>query len=339
MEAFFLTRYGHSSTAFERRNLSLPALKPGQVRIAAEAFGLNFADVMARKGLYREAPPLPAVLGYEVVGRVDATGEGVTNVKTGQRVVAFTRFGGYATHAVSDARAVAAIPETMDVCTAAALATQGCTAWYAAEETFPVRAGDHVLVQAAAGGVGSLLVQLMKRKGAIVYGTIGSDEKAALLRELGVDHIINYRKNDVVKVVRELRGGKGLDVIYDNVGGKMFRRLAGLLEPGGRIAGYGAAERLERKGPFATARLALGFGFFSPVALLVPSKTMAGINMLRVADHKPEVLRACLERVVALGVSGEIRPVCGGIFPAGELAAAHALLESRKSTGKIVVKW
>ena len=159
------------------------------------------------------------------------------------------------------------------------------------------------------------------------------------LKKLGVDFPINYLKEDPVAAIRKLRGEKGLDIIYDNIGGRTFRNLSALLCPGGRIAGYGAAERLDRKGPFATLGLVFGFGFFSPVKLLVPSKTMAGINMLRIADHRPELLQHCLQETVKLAAEGKIHPVNGGEFPVSEIGKAHALLESRKSTGKIIVRW
>lgn len=339
MQAAYLVRYGNAETAFEKRALQLPATGKGQIRIAVESFGLNFADVMARRGYYREAPPLPAVLGYEVVGRVDEMGEGVSGFSKGQRVMAFTRFGAYATHAVSDHRAVIAIPDSMDNCTAAALATQGCTAYFAVYESVPVRAGEHVLVQAAAGGVGTLLVQMLKAKGAIVYGMVGSDEKFAVLKELGVDVPVNYNKENIAELIRSKRNGKGFDIIYDNVGGKTFRNLSKLLEPGGRIVGYGAAERLQRSGIFGTLGLVFGFGFFSPVKMLVPSQTMAGINMLRIADHKPELLQHCMQEVIQMAAAGKIKAINGGSFGIDELAKAHAFLESRKSIGKIVVNW
>lgn len=339
MQACYLVRYGNAETAFEKRDLQLPATGRGQVRIAVEAFGLNFADVMARRGYYREAPPLPAVLGYEVVGRVDETGEDVNAFSKGQRVLAFTRFGGYASHALADHRTVIVIPENMDAGTAVALATQGCTAYFAANETVPVRAGEHVLVQAAAGGVGTLLVQLLKAKGAIVYGMVGSDEKIPLLKELGVDVPVNYRREKIEEIIRAKRNGKGFDLIYDNVGGKTFRSLSKLLEPGGRIVGYGAAERLDRSGIFGTLGLVFGFGFISPVKLLVPSKTMAGINMLRMADHKPELLQHCMQEIVKLSIEGKIKTITGRQFSSDELGKAHAFLESRKSVGKIVVNW
>jgi NADPH2:quinone reductase len=339
MEAYFLTRYGAAGESFERRELHLPAPGDQQVLVKAEASGLNFADVMARRGLYREAPPLPAVLGYEMVGRIEAMGKDTNGFQVGDRVLAFTRFGGYASHALCDHRAVAAIPENMDACTAASLATQGCTAYFGVNETIPVREGEHVLVQAAAGGVGHLLVQLLKQKGAVVYGAVGSDEKFGLLEKLGVDFPLNYRKEKISDAIRRIRGDKGIDIVFDNVGGKTFRELSKLLAPGGRIVGYGAAERLDRKGPFGTLGLVFGFGFFSPVKLLVPSQTMAGINMLRIADNRPELLQYCMKACIRLAEGGKLQPVCGGTFPVSEIGKAHELLESRRSTGKIIVRW
>ena len=183
------------------------------------------------------------MLGYEVVGRIDALGAGVNTLAVGQRVVALTRFGGYATTAVTDARAAVPIPDDLDVGIAAALPTQGGTAYYCAEEMVRLHPGDHVLVQAAAGGVGTLLVQLCKRHGCTVYGTAGSDAKLDYLRALGVDHPINYRRDDFADAVRRVRGDAGLDVIFDSLGGSAVRKGLALLAPGGRIVCLGAAER------------------------------------------------------------------------------------------------
>jgi len=338
MEAYFLVRHGNAETAFEKRALVLPAPGPGQVRIRVEAFGLNFADVMARHGMYKDAPPLPAVLGYEAVGRIDACGENVKDLSPGQRVVAFTRFGAYATHVITQRKAVAKIPDDMDACRAAALATQYCTAWYAAEECMKLRAGERVLVQAAAGGVGTALVQIAKRRGCIVIGTAGSAEKLDYLERIGVDHPINYRAQDFSEAIVKLFGEKSLDAVFDAVGGKSFKKGFRLLRAGGRIVGYGAAERLEKRNFFSTLGLVLGFGFYHPVALLMSSRALIGVNMLRIADQQPDVLQHCLDEVVRLTLAGELDPQAGAVFPADELGKAHAFLESRKSVGKIVVK-
>ena len=224
MKAIVLTRYGRPQEAFEIQERPTPEPAAGQVRIAVEAFGLNYADVSARQGTYMDAPPIPCVIGYEVVGRVDAHGPGVTQPAIGQRVAALTRFGGYATAAVTDARAAVPIPDDLDSGLAVALPTQGGTAYYCAEEMVRLHAGDHVLVQAAAGGVGTLLVQLCKRHGCVVYGTAGSDEKLDYLRKLGVDHPINYRRDDFADAVRRVRGDAGIDVIFDSLGGSAGRQ-------------------------------------------------------------------------------------------------------------------
>ena len=311
------------------------------MRIAVEAFGLNYADVSARQGTYLDAPPIPCVIGYEVVGRIDALGAGVNTLAVGQRVVALTRFGGYATSAVTDARAVVPIPDDLDVGIAAALPTQGGTAYYCAEEMVRLHPGDHVLVQAAAGGVGTLLVQLCKRRGCIVYGTAGSDAKLDYLRKLGVDHPINYRRDDFADAVRRVRGDAGLDVDL-----RLARRLRGAQGP--RAARPRRPHRLLRRrrarGRLAAVRCATcasrsPSASSHPIPLLMNSKSLIGVNMLRISDHRPETLKRVLHGVVDLALKGELVPTVGGRFKADQIAEAHELLAGRGSTGKIVVEW
>jgi NADPH:quinone reductase-like Zn-dependent oxidoreductase len=303
-----------------------------------EAFGLNFADVIARHGKYKDAPPMPAVLGYEVVGRIEAVDKEVTHLQPGQRVTAFTRFGGYAEYAVTDAKATARIPDDMDAGVAAALATQYCTAWFCVEEMVHLHPGDQVLVQAAAGGVGTALTQLCKRRGCVVYGTGGSEEKLAYITSNGADHAINYNTQDFAEEIRKI-SKRPIDVVFDSIGGTVFRKSKSLLGAGGRIIGYGAAEQMEKKTIFGTIRLLFDFGFTNPVFLLMASKSVLGVNMLRVADERPDVIQRCLQSVVALATVKEIQPHVGGRFKSTEIAEAHAFLESRKSTGKIIVTW
>ena len=342
MKAAVLVRHGAADSAFELRDLADPEPGAGEVRIAVDAFGLNFADVSARRGTYQDAPPLPSVIGYEVVGRIDRLGTGVDGLQVGQRVTALTRFGGYATLAITDARAVAVIPDTMDDAVAAALPTQGCTAYFAAEEMVRLHPGDHVLVQAAAGGVGSLLVQLAKRRGCVVYGTAGSDEKLALLRELGVDVPINYERDDFADAIRALRGDDGIDVVFDSLGGTAVRRGLGLLAAGGRMVCFGAASR-KATGLMPQivedVRFAASFGFPHPIPLLMNSKSVIGINMLRLSDQRPLVLKRCMENVVGLALDGTLNPIIGGRYPIARLGEAHAFLEGRGSMGKLVVSW
>jgi NADPH2:quinone reductase len=340
MKAIVLVRYGTAREAFELQERPTPQPGQGQVRIAVEAFGLNYADVSARQGTYQDAPPIPCVIGYEVVGRIDAVGSGVTGLDVGRRVTALTRFGGYATAALTDARAVVPIPDDMDAGIAVALPTQGGTAYYCAEEMVRLHPGDHVLVQAAAGGVGTLLVQLCKRRGCVVYGTAGSDQKLDYLRSIGVDHPINYRREDFAEAVRRIRGSDGLDVVFDSLGGSAVRKGLALLASGGRIVCFGAAER--ETGPLQLlrdARFALSFGFIHPIPLLIHSKSIIGVNMLHVADQRPETLKRVLHAVADLAFKGEIRPTIGGSYSAAQIADAHEFLGGRGSTGKVVVRW
>jgi len=340
MNAFFLVKNGPSSSAFELREVETPKPDKGQVLIKVEAFGLNFADVMARKGLYREAPPLPCVIGYEVVGRIEALGPETSDLTTGQRVVAFTRFGAYAEYALTDHRAVTPIPEDMDNGVAAALATQYCTAYYSAYEMVNLHPGERVLVQAAAGGVGSAIVQLAKRKGCIVFGTAGSDKKLDYLRSIGCDYPINYRKEDFVAAVKRELKGERLDAAFDSIGGSTYKKSRKLLGAAGRMVNYGAAQRSSKKGGiFGVLKLVFGFGFIHPIGLIVKSQAAIGVNMLRVADYKPHIVQRCMQEVVKLTEQGELKPHVGGRYKADKLADAHDFLEGRGSIGKIVVEW
>lgn len=339
MNAWYLVKNGPAEAAFELRESETPVPGNGQVLVEVEAFGLNYADVMARLGQYREAPPLPCVVGYEVVGRVAAHGPDVTGFTVGQRVVAFTRFGAYATHALTDHRAVTPIPEDMDNGVAAALATQYCTAYHSAYEMVNLQPGERVLVQAAAGGVGSALVQLAKLKGCVVFGTAGSNEKLEYLRSIGVDHPINYRTQEFDKEIARMLGDERLDVVFDSIGGKTYKKGRKLLGAGGRIVNFGAAGRDKKGGIFALLKLVFGFGFYHPIGLIIKSQAAIGVNMLRVADYKPHIIQRCMKAVVEMTERGELQPHCGARYKATELAQAHALLENRGSIGKIVVEW
>lgn len=340
MKSFVLVRNGEPEVAFELQDVPDKTPGPGEICIKAEAFGLNYADVMARKGHYMDAPPLPAIIGYETAGRVTAIGEGVTSIKVGERVAAFTRFGGYAQEVIATEDGTVPIPDDMPVGEALALTVQYCTAWYCAEESLTMLPGDHILVQAAAGGVGTALVQMAKLKGCIVYGTAGSPEKLKYLESLGVDHPINYREHEFDQRIREIRGGKGVDIVFDSLGGKAFKRGFKLLEPGGKIAGLGTASRSNSANHIINKiRTLLGFGFYSSAFLLMHSRAIIGVNMLRIADNRPKVLKRCLEQCVAGAAAGSFKPTVGATFKADDLAKAHRHLSERKSIGKVVVEW
>lgn len=338
MKAAVLVKNTTANNAFDIREVPTPEPKEGEVLIKVEGFGLNFADIMARQGNYQDCPPLPAIIGYDVVGIVDKVGNGVNNVTKGDRVTAMTRFGGYAEYAITDYRACAKIPQDYDLGKATALTTQYCTAYYCFEEMVNLYEGDAVLIHAAAGGVGTALVQLAKHKGCKIFGTASSTEKLAYLKEMGVDYPINYKEEDFVSVIKKEMGETGLDAIFDAVGGEYVKKDLKILGSGGRLVLFGAAT-MTGSNIFQKIAAGIGFGFYHPVEFMMTSRAMIGVNMLRIADNRPMVLKRCLENVVKLIDQKVLDPTVGKVFSINELAEAHEYLETRQSMGKITVKW
>jgi NADPH2:quinone reductase len=338
MKAAVLVRKGDPSKAFEIREVPNPTIKAGEVLVKVEGFGLNFADVMARQGLYADAPPMPSVLGYDVVGRVKEVAPDITHVKVGDRVTAMTRFGGYAEYVAAIGMAVARIADDVPVGEATALTTQYCTAYFAAADVINLHAGDRVLIHSAAGGVGTALLQYAKHMGCEIFATVGSDAKAALVKAAGAHHAINYVTQDFAQEVARITGGKGLDVIWDAVGGSYVKKGFKALAPGGRIVCYGAAD-ISDKNIFGKIGTLLGFGIYHPIEFMNSSKALIGVNMLRIADNNPDRLKRCLDNVVKLYEQGVFKPQVGQVFPVSQIGEAHAFLESRRSTGKITVTW
>ncbi len=340
MKAIYLIKQGEADEAFEIRESNVPEAGENEILIRVETFGLNFADVMTRRGLYKDAPPLPAVIGYEVVGIVESFGDKVGDFEKGDKVLAFTRFGAYAEYAVADQRAVVKLAADTDNAIATALCTQYCTAWYAAYYAAGIKAGERILIHAAAGGVGLALVEICQLENAEVYATVGSDEKIAFLKERGIEHSINYRNADFVKWLTNTDAFLKMDVIFDPIGGKNFKQSKSLLGAGGRIITYGASSQLDgRKGLINSLRTLFGFGFFSPVGLIMSSTGILGVNMLRIADQKPDLLQSILKNVVQHYEEGKIKPYIAKTFSADKIHEAHHYLESRSSIGKIAVNW
>jgi len=338
MKAIYLVRFGKPETAFEVREIAVPSPNENQVLVKVEAFGLNFADISARNGKYRDCPPLPCVLGYDVVGKVEAIGKNVSNVQVGDRVAALTRFGGYAEYVAADFRGVVKIPEDMPLTFAGAIAVQYCTAYYSCIECVNVHEGDRALVHAAAGGVGTALVQLLKNKGAIVFGTCGSAEKIDYLKSLGVDYTINYRATDYKNEIVKISGAKKLDLVFDSVGGSYVRDGIKLLGAGGKLVSYGASQIMGAN-LFSKIKIGLQFGIYHPAVFLINSKSLIGVSILRLADQKPEIIQRCFRGIIKLFKDGVIRPAGGLEFPAEKLGEAHRAVEERKTMGKVMVKW
>lgn len=338
-EALVLKSKGNAERAFERRTITIDGPKDAEVLIESEAFGLNYADVMARLGLYREAPPMPCVIGYEMVGRIIEVGNNVSKDLLGKRVVAFCRFGGYAKKVVTKDYAVVEINETPAE-EAMFLCTQAVTAYYMAEYLTPVHKNEKVLIHAAAGGVGSVLIQLAKRKGAIVFAKIGDDSKKELVQKLGADFVLNYHEIDYADQMNELLKGDRLDVSFNPFGGSTYKKDMALLGSGGRIILFGGSELSSGKwGFFSKLNFVRQMGLVLPIGLMMRSKNILGVNMLKIADNRPEVMKDCLQDVYSLYQNKEILPQVGGVYSVSNIAKAHADLESGRTTGKLVVKW
>jgi NADPH:quinone reductase-like Zn-dependent oxidoreductase len=339
-QALYLVRYGAAQTAFELRDFNIVLPRNNEVLIEVEAFGLNYADVMARRKLYKSAPPLPGVLGYEVVGKIIHVGGDANPELLNRRVVAFTRFGGYAKHAITYDHAVAVIDDVLPAAAALALSTQFVTAYYMAVYLAPIHAGDKVLIHAAAGGVGTALVQLAKWKKAFVIAKVSSAEKVSLVKSLGADIAVNYKTSDYETQLDQLLAKDRIDVSYNPISGSTFKKDFRLLGPGGRLVLFGGSELVGAKGGiFASLNFIWKMGLLLPIGLMMRSKSILGVNMLHIADHKPEVLSECLQQVVALTQEGILTPQVGRTFQSDQLAEAHAFFESGQSTGKISVSW
>jgi NADPH:quinone reductase-like Zn-dependent oxidoreductase len=337
MKVMQLVRHGDDASCFQMTEVNTPDPKPGEVLIRVHASGLNYADVMARKGLYRDAPPLPSVLGYDVVGVVDRVGEGGDQKKLGKQVAAVTEFGGYAQYAIANENAVMDLPFEMPLPAAAALTTQYATAYYAAFQLGNIQEGDHVFIHAAAGGVGLALIQFCKLKNCVMYGTVSNEKKAALIRQMGVHTVINSSIQNVHDELRSMEGK--LDVVFDSVGGKAVKLGMKALRAGGRMICYGGSQLLGGKGLLHKIGFGLSFGFYHPVALLAQSKSILGVNMLKLMRKRPESLRGILSATAGLLKEKKITVPAGETFPVDELFKAHLHLESRQSIGKIVVEW
>ena len=334
-EAIFLVKKGEAKHAFMRKEITLPPLNKGEVIIHSEAFGLNYADVMARNGLYREAPPMPCVIGYEVVGKVLSVGPEGNSDLIGKRVLAFCRFGGYGRHVITTEMALAPI-DKMPASEVLALSTQGVTAYYMTDYLAPIQRGDRVLIHAAAGGVGTILIQLAKLRGAEVIAKVGSAKKEVIVKNIGADHAINYKTQDYIDGINDR---KKIDASFNPIGGSTFKKDWNHLAPGGKLYLFGGAELSGRFGIFSSLNFLRKMGIVLPAALMMTSKSILGVNMLKIADKKPRIMQECLVKLMELYLHKKIKVIVDKVYNVNDISAAHAHLESGKSIGKISVVW
>ena len=301
-------------------DLPEPAPKPGEALVLVEASGVNFIDVYHRSGFYQL--PLPLTLGQEGAGVVERVGEGVTGLKAGDRVAWASVQGSYADHVLVPAAKLVPIPDDVTTRQAAAAMLQGMTAHYLAVSTYPLKPGDTCLVHAAAGGVGGLLVQVAKLRGARVIATVGSAEKAALAKECGADEVILYRETDVAAEVRRLTSGKLCDVVYDGIGKDTFAGSVASTMPRGMIVTYGQSSG--------------AVGPVDPLVVLKGSKFMSRPTLADYVATREELLARAKQVLGWIG-AGKLKLKIWKEYPLAEAGQAHRDLESRKTIGKLLL--
>jgi len=301
--------------------MEVPEPRPGEVRVKIEAAGVNYIDIYQRRGLYAQS--LPFTLGMEGGGVVDAVGEGVTAVSRGERVAYAMHSGAYADYAIVPAWRLVKVPDEVGVEVATAVMLQGMTAHYLTQSTYPIQPGNTVLVHAAAGGVGLLLVQLARLCGAHVIGTVSTAEKAALAREYGADDVILYSERDFVEAVNDLTGGQGVHVIYDGVGQATFFKGLDCLRPRGMMVLYGQAS-----GPVDS---------INPPTLTQTGSLFLTRPSLTHYTATPEEIHLRTGDLFGWIISGAIDVRIDRIFPLREAASAHRYLEGRHTKGKLLL--
>lgn len=316
-----------------------PIPAPGEVRIDTAYAGLNFAEVMARKGLYPDAPPPPSVLGYEASGIVDAVGDGVEEFKPGDRVMVLSRFGAHASKVCAPEAHFFKLPTSMSFEEAAALPVNYITAYHILFRVHRLLPGDTILIHMAAGGVGTAAIQLARTVPDVTILGTASAGKHDFIRELGCHHPIDYRREDYVERTRELTGGMGPDLIVDALGGTDWKRGYQLLRAGGLLVAFGWANMSQGKtrSPIKTAR-----EFFRQPLLFAPkmmqeNRGVAGVNMGHLW-HEMARLRLEAKELLRLYEEGAYQPIIDSIHSFEDAANAHARLEEGANVGKVLLR-
>ena len=303
-------------------DVETPTPAQGEILIKVAAAGINYADLAQRQGAYLTRTRTPMTLGFEVAGTVAAQGSDVSAPPVGTRVIAFVE-GGYAEYAIARPSTIIPIPETLDFTHAAAFAVQGLTAYQTLRESGRLQPGESVLVQAAAGGVGTLAVQLARIMGAgTVIGTASNEQKLDLVRRLGADAAINYTQNDWVEQVKQACGGRGVDIVLEVVGGSIAEQSLQCLAPFGRIVVIGAA----------SGQLIQ----FSSIQLMHKNLSVIGYWLTAWLSRPDRIAAATIELMQYLA-TGNLQIIVGHTYPLADAAAAHRAIAERRTTGKVVL--
>jgi len=341
VRAVFISRHG-GPEVLEVRERRDPQVAPAEVRIEVRAAGINFADLLARTGMYPDAPKPPCVIGYEVAGVVESVGTGVDAVTVGDRVMAATRFGGQAELCTVAERDVVPLPDRLSFEQGAAVPVNYGTAYAGLVLMGGLREGDRVLIHAAAGGVGISATQIAAARGAEVFGTASASKHEAI-RAQGVDHAIDYRTTDFEEAVALLTNGAGIDIAFDAIGPTSFRKDYRLLRPGGRLICYGLSEVQTGEGrniPAVLRSLAsmttATMPWWKSMGIMNENKGVFGLNMLHWWDREGSIERV-VEPLREDLASGRIDPVVAASFPFAEAADAHRFIHERRNVGKVVL--
>ncbi len=321
MKAIRVHRHG-GPEVLVHEDVPIGAPGPGEVRVRNRAIGLNYVDIYFRSGVY--APPnLPFIPGNEGAGEVVAVGAGVNEFKPGDRVAYVETLGAYAEERIVPAHFVVPLPNAIDFETGAAMMLKGLTAQYLLRRTFRVQPGHRVLVHAAAGGVGLMLTQWAKHLGATVIGTVGSADKAELVRASGADHVIEYRKEDFAARVKEITNGQGVHVVYDGVGKATFHGSLDSLRPLGYFVSYGSASGAIEP--------------FDIMLLMQKGSLFATWQLLFTHLAQREDVLAMSEELFEVVTKGVVKVPVHSRMPLAQVAEAHRRLESRETTGATVL--
>ncbi|MDQ5846308.1 MAG: medium chain dehydrogenase/reductase family protein [Acidobacteriota bacterium] len=316
-----------------------PDPKPdkGEVVVQVKAAGLNFADILARQGLYPDGPKKPCVMGYEVAGVIEDVGDDVDRSIIGTPVVAMTRFGGQSEKVVVQEKQLFDKPEALSFEQAAAIPVNYLTAYALLVAMGGLRKGESVLIHNAGGGVGLAALDIAKHLGATTYGT-ASPGKHEFLRERGLDHPIDYRNQDWLPVLKQLTGGRGVELVIDPIGGSHWKKSYAALRSTGRLGMFGvsAASANGLAGKLKLVKAALQMPRFHPLALLNKNRGVFGLNLGHMW-HEPEKIGEWVEEIMRGIDEGWIRPHVDKAFQFAQAGDAHAYMESRKNTGKVVL--
>lgn len=333
MRAIFIERSG-GCEVLNVRETPTPTPQAGDIAIDVRAAGVNFADILARQGLYPPAPPTPCVVGYEVSGVVTAVGPGVDAGWIGKAVIAMPHFGGYAEHVCVAATHVWEKPAALSFEQAAALPENYLTAWALLVGLGGLKPGETVLVHNAGGGVGLAAVDVARHVGATIIGT-ASARKHDFLRGRGVQHCVDYASAGWPAQVRALAGGRGVDLAIDPIGGASWKKSFATLRKGGRLGMFGIAGASQH-GKLGLLKLVLSMPFFHPLSLMPRNAGVFGVQMHEMYDETDK-FRAWMGEVLRGVEAGWVRPHVDRVFRFDEAPAAHAHIEARGNIGKVIL--